>query len=253
MSRIRTLAAEDGVAQVIMSGDGTNPLDLELVDELIETLRDLDNTRSCRAIVLASDDRHFCAGATSKFAPGTKTWSTADLYSRVPELYAFDMPIVVALNGATVGGGLGLALLGDWRQIASDGRVQVNFSLLGYTPGFGTTLLLPELIGFHRSDDLILSGRPVGAAEAVSIGLVDASSSPDDLRSDAIERAQIFAAAAPLAVRAIKARQRARVRSLLTVVLDDELRLQEELKQTADYAEGMAAMRERRTPRFLGQ
>lgn len=253
MTRVRTLPPEGRVVQVVMNGGGTNPLDLELVDELIDALRRVDGDASCRAIVLASDDRHFCAGATSKFVPGAKTWSTADLYSRVHELYAFDMPIVVALNGATVGGGLGLALLGDWRQIASDARVQANFSLLGYTPGFGATLLLPELIGSHRSDELLLSGRPVYAPEALAIGLADASSSPDTLRSDAVERAQIFAAAAPLAVRAIKSRQRARMRALLPTTLEDELRLQEELKQSADYAEGMAAMRERRAPRFNGR
>jgi len=253
MSRVRAVPADGGVVEVLMNGGGTNPLDLALVDELISTFSELDAGDSCRAIVLASDDRHFCAGATSKFVPGAKTWSTADLYSRVPLLYSFDVPIVVALNGATIGGGLGLALLGDWRQIADDARVQANFSLLGYTPGFGTTCLLPDLIGAHRADELLLTGRPVHAREAVEIGLADATSAPDTLRADSLERAKLFAAAAPLAVRAIKARQKTHVRDALPAVLAEELRLQDELKGTQDYSEGMAAMQERRSPRFEGR
>lgn len=242
-----------GVRLVAMRGDGLNPLDLELITELVATLERLSGDLACRAVVLASDDRHFCAGATSKFSPGMKHWSTRDLYDLVPRLLGVDVPIVVAHNGAAVGGGLGLALIGDWRQMASNGRAHANFTRLGYTPGFGLTALLPHLIGAHRATEILISGRPVGADEALRIGLADGVSDPESLRDDAIERARVFAAAAPLATRATKRRQRAAIRAELTSVLGAELELQEQLKLTDDYTEGIAATAQRRDPEFRGR
>jgi len=253
MPRVSEEVAGDGVRLVAMNGDGRNPLDLDLVAELAEALERLDAAPDCRAVVLVSTDKHFCAGATSKFAPGTKTWSTRDLYDVVPRLLGVDVPVVVALNGAAVGGGLGLALIGDWLQMASDARAHANFTRLGFTPGFGLSLLLPELIGPHRAAELLVSGRPVGGEEAMRIGLADGLSAPEDLRRDALERAAVFAAAAPLASRAVKSRQRERIRALLPRVLSEELELQERLKQTEDYAEGIAAMSQRRAPEFQGR
>jgi 2-(1,2-epoxy-1,2-dihydrophenyl)acetyl-CoA isomerase len=250
MPRVHTEIREGGVRVVVMTGDGLNPLDLELIEELVEAFATLDADRSCRAIVLASADRHFCAGATSKFAPGGRQWSTADLYALAPGLFSVDTPVVVALNGASIGGGAGLALVGDWRQMASDARVQINFTKLGYTPGFGLTLTLPHLVGHHRASDLLLSGRAVTAEEALAIGLSDGTSEPASLLEDTIARALVFAEAAPLAVRALKSRQLQQLRLALPGVLAEELALQEQLKSTADYAEGMAAMKERRPPVF---
>jgi len=253
MSRVSVETWAPGVAGVLMTGDGRNPLDLDLVTELADALEGIDADPTWRAGVVASGDRHFCAGATAKFGAGDAAWSTPDLYRVVPRLFAVDLPIVVALNGAAIGGGAGLAMIGDWRQMAADARVQINFSRLGYTPGFGLTRVLPDLVGSHRAGDLLESGRSVDAGEALAIGLCDAVSDPELLMADATARASVMAEAAPLAARALKARRLAGLRAELPGVLDDELRLQERLKQTADYAEGMAAMRERRAPRFEGR
>lgn len=251
MARVSVQQPALGVHLVAMRGDGRNPLDLELTQELAEALEDLDRSPDCRAVVLASDDRHFCAGATSKFSSGTPRWSTRDLYDIVPRLLGVDVPIVVALNGAAVGGGLGLALIGDWVQMASDARAQANFTRLGFTPGFALTLLLPERMTGQRATELLMSGRPVDAEEAVRIGLADALSDPESLREDAITRAVEFGTAAPLAIRAVKAVRRAHIRRALPETLTRELELQGHLKSTDDYAEGIAAMSERRPPRFL--
>lgn len=242
-----------GVQLLAMRGDGLNPLDMELTTELVQALERLDADTDCRAVVLASDDRHFCAGATSKFNPDAPAWSARDLYDLVPRLVAVDVPIVVAHHGAAVGGGLGLALIGDWRQMSSDARAHANFTRLGYTPGFGLTAMLPELVGAHRATELLLSGRPVGAEEALRIGLADGVSAPDATRDDAIAQARIFAEAAPLATRATKRIRRQALRARLAQVLDEELKLQERLKRTEDYAEGTAAMAARREPHFRGR
>jgi enoyl-CoA hydratase/carnithine racemase len=237
----------------MMSGDGFNPLDLDLARGLADCLAALETEPECRAVVLSSRDRHFCAGATSKFTTVASQWSTRDLYAQVPRIAAFGKPLVVAMNGAAVGGGAGLALLGDWRQMSSKGRIQVNFAVLGYTPGFALTRTLPALVGHHRAAELLMSGRPVLAPEALRIGLCDGVSEPDELIADALGRADMFAAAGPLAVRAIKAGARAPLLDGLADVLAAELRQQDELRGTHDYAEGMAAVMERRTPSFEGR
>lgn len=233
-----------------MRGNGLNPLDLELGRGLADCLATLDLEAGCRAVVLSSLDRHFCAGATSKFTAAGSPWSTADLYTEVPRIAAFSKPLVVAMNGAAIGGGAGLALLGDWRQMSSSSRIEINFALLGYTPGFALTRTLPALVGEHRATELLMSGRRVMAPEALRIGLCDAISEPEDLIADALARAELFAAAAPKAVRAIKATVRAILLDGLEDVLARELRQQDELRTTRDYAEGMAAVKGRRAPHF---
>jgi enoyl-CoA hydratase/carnithine racemase len=236
-----------------MSGDGRNPLDLTLISELAQALEELDGDLSFRCAVVASDDRHFCAGAVSKIAETVPTWSTRDLYALIPRLFAVDIPIVVALNGAAIGGGLGLALIGEWRQVAENARLQANFPLLGYSPGFGTTLLLARIVGEHRASELLISGRSVDAREAFRIGLADGLSPPENLREEAIARARVIGAGAPLAGRAVKATRLASVRQMLPKVLAAELELQERLKATADYKEGIDAARQGRAPRFAGR
>ncbi|WP_062997726.1 enoyl-CoA hydratase/isomerase family protein [Nocardia jinanensis] len=242
-----------GIARIHMTGDDGNPLDLALVRELADTLDRLDKDPAVRAAVLISTGKHFCAGATAKFTEGQAAWSTADLYAEVPRIAAFGKPLVAALNGAAVGGGAGLALLADWRQMAADARLQINFSRLGYTPGFGLTRTLPDLIGAHRATELLISGRRVTAAEAQSLGLCDAVSEPGSLVADSLARAAEFAQGAPLAVRAIKQHSRRGLLADLPAILRDELAQQTQLKKTADYAEGMSAARERRSAAFIGR
>jgi len=249
-SRVIVTPASAYVRHVEMTGGGTNPLGLDLVVELAAALDELADDPDCRSVVLSSRDRHFCAGATAKFDSGGLPWSTSELYAEVPRLFAFPKPVVVALNGAAVGGGAGLAMVGDWRQIATDARIQINFSQLGYTPGFGLTRSLPELVGPHRALELMVTGRPVTAEEAVAMGLCDASSAPEELLNEAVERAEVFATGAPGPVRALKHSHRAALIRDLPAVLHAELARQSEFKQTEDYAEGIRAGKERRPPQF---
>ncbi|WP_236791963.1 enoyl-CoA hydratase/isomerase family protein [Amycolatopsis sp. GM8] len=249
--RLTVRRAPEHVQHVEMHGDGRNPLDLRLLCELAETLEAAAEDKDCRAVVLSSADRHFCAGATSKFDPGGPAWTTADLYREVPRLFAFPKPLVAALNGAAVGGGVGLALVADWRQMATDARAQVNFSRLGYTPGFALTRTLPDLVGRHRATELMMSGRAVPAREALAIGLCDGVSEPERLVDDALARARTFAEAAPQPARLLKLETRRPLLADLERILEAELAQQTALKTTEDYAEGMAAAKERRAARFL--
>lgn len=242
--------ASEHVRNVVMHGDGRNPLDLQLLGELADQLDSAAKDPDCRAVVLSSTDRHFCAGATAKLTPGGPAWSTADLYREVPRLFAFPKPLVAALNGAAVGGGVGLALVADWRQMSTNARVQVNFSRLGYSPGFGLTRTLPDLVGRHRATELMVSGRAVSAGEALSIGLCDGVSAPERLAEDTLARARTFAEAAPQPARLLKLAARRPLLADLAGVLDAELAQQDVLKKTEDYAEGMAAAQARRVPHF---
>jgi enoyl-CoA hydratase/carnithine racemase len=251
-NRVVAQQTSGSIAMLAMRGAPGNPLDLDLVSSLADHLEALDEKPECRAVVLSSDERHFCVGATSKHRSAGSGWSTAELYSVIPRLIGITKPIVIALNGAAVGGGAGIALLGDWRQMARNARIQANFSLLGYTPGFALTATLPALIGDHRALELMMTGRPVFADEAFRIGLCDAISEPEKLVADAVVQAEAFAAAAPLAIRALKTSARTALLSTIKDILDRELMQQAELKATNDYREAITALGEGRPPRFSG-
>ena len=121
-----------------------NYFDAELIRDLADHLERLEEHAECRAIVLASEGRNFCAGALLGSVPPP---DPARIYGEAVRLFAGTKPIVAAVQGAAVGGGLGLALMADFRVASAESRFSANFSRLGYFPGFGLTGLLPRLVG----------------------------------------------------------------------------------------------------------
>jgi enoyl-CoA hydratase/carnithine racemase len=204
---------DDHVAVVELRRPPANYFDLDLIESLADAYARLDADPACRAIVLCSMGRHFCAGADlSRPTLGPSDgdeWGAKALYRAAARLVAAATPVVAAVQGAAVGGGLGLACVADLRVAASDAFFAANFSRLGFHHGFGLTVTLPMAIGFPRACDLLYTGRRVGAAEALAIGLCDEVAEPASLRDAAHARAAAIAAAAPLAVHAIRDTMRA--------------------------------------------
>ena len=120
---------------------------------------------SCRAIVLRSEGRHFCAGLD--FAHN-RDQDIAALYRNALRLFAAPLPVVAAVQGSAIGGGLGLALSADFRFATPQSRFSANFSRLGFHHGFGLTVTLPRVVGEQRAADLLYSGRRVDGAEALA-------------------------------------------------------------------------------------
>jgi enoyl-CoA hydratase/carnithine racemase len=243
----------DGIAVLELRRPPANYFDAELIGALVEATHALDDEPACRALVLCAQGKHFCAGADfgASFAedkPGT----AARLYREAVRLFQSRKPIVAAVQGAAVGGGLGLACAADFRVADPATRFVANFARLGIHQGFGLTVTLPELIGKQAAADLLLRGGTVRGEEAARIGLVDRLVEPGEQRAAAIALATEIAGAAPRAVASIRATLRAGLAERVRQALEHELAEQTKLWRTADAAEGIAASLERRAPVFTG-
>ena len=147
-----------------------------------EALEHLDTDDRCRSVGCAPRE-HFCAGAD--FSTGDTHFTTEDLYAAAVRIFRTAKPIVAAIQGAAIGGGLGLALSADFRIASPEARFSANFARLGFHQGFGLSVTLPRLVGTQSAAELLYTGRRIGGEEAVSLGMADRLSSLDDLRSSA--------------------------------------------------------------------
>ncbi len=167
--QIRVEVSADHVATVEFERGPRNHFDAALIAGLADAFERLDADPNARAIVLCSAGRHFCAGADLPGAlsgsASTVEGSTGSLYEEAARLFAAQTPIVAAVHGAAVGGGLGLALAADFRVASPSTRFVANFSRLGLHQGFGITVTLPAVVGSQRAQDLLYTGREVPGDE----------------------------------------------------------------------------------------
>ncbi len=249
---------DDYVATVEIRRPPDNFFDAALIGSLADAYGWLDEQAVTRAIVLCSEGKHFCAGAdftgrSDRAGQVGASRSARKLYDEAARLFDARIPVVAAVQGAAVGGGLGLACAADFRVASPQARFCANFARIGLHHGFGLSVTLPAIVGQQRALDLLYTGRRVGGEEAVRLGLADRLASPAELRAAAHEFAAEIAASAPLAVRSIRATMRAGLAGRVRLAIDTELAEQEQLWQTADFAEGIRASAERRPPRFDGR
>jgi enoyl-CoA hydratase/carnithine racemase len=219
-----------------------------------------DAAGSARAVVLASKGRSFCAGANfrSEDAPDPTDAQafrtrTAAFYAQARRIFAAPLPVVAAIHGAAIGAGFGIALACDLRVMSPQAFFQANFVALGIHPGFGLTLTLPRLVGPGRAADLFLTGRRVAGEEAVALGLAERLVPPGHERAAALELAHQIAQGAPLALTGARRTLRRDLAETAAEAMAEELREQAALAGTADAREGVAAVLERRAPRFEGR
>ena len=249
--------AHDGhVATVEIDRPPFNHVSVELMADLADALETLDGDGKTRAVVLCSAGKAFCAGADLVASDGIASGGMGgigSLYDQAVRLYSIETPIVVAVQGAAVGAGLGLALVGDFRVAAPEARFTANFVKLGFHPGFGLTHTLPRLIGQHRANLMFLTGRRVKPEDALAWGLVDEIAPLSDLRAAAGRLAQEIAENAPLAVVATRKTLRSDLAAAVRAQTFHEHEQQTLLRVTDDYAEGVKAVSERRAGNFTGR
>jgi len=247
-------AIGDHVATVEINRPPNNFFDASLIANLCEAFETVDNDRDLRAIVLCSEGKHFCAGANLQEDRSDLNVGGADhLYVAAVRLFSCRAPVVAAVQGAAVGGGLGLAMVGDFRVACPEARFTANFSLLGFHQGFGLSETLPRAIGNQKALELLYTGKRIGGEEAFAIGLADRLVRQAEVRSAAQAFAAEIAAAAPLAVDSIRETMRGDLAEKVRVATDRELAEQNRLQQTKDFREGVKAMAERRKPEFKGE
>lgn len=247
----------DGVAVLEIRRPPNNFFDAPLIEQLTETLDRLQDQGQVRAAVLASEGKHFCAGAdfagTSGAAEVSADEGARALYGAAARLFRIELPLVAAVQGAAIGGGLGLALAADFRVASPESRFSANFSRLGLHHGFGLSVTLPRAVGPQHAADLLLTGRRIGGEEAHRIGLVDRLVPLSEIRPVALELAHELATAAPLAVRSIRNTLRGDLADRVAEVTEHERSEQAWLRTTGDFAEGVRAATERRDPAFTGR
>lgn len=248
------------VATVEMRRPPHNFFDGKLIAEIGDAFEEIDADPSVRAIVLASEGRSFCAGADFSrrtegggVAAASQSPSGKHLYKEAIRLFRTRKPIVAAIQGAAVGGGLGLALVADFRVACAEARFSANFTRLGYHPGFGLTVTLPRIVGQQKAALLFYTSRRVPGEEAVQIGLADLLVPQAEVRSAAAALALEIAQSGPLAILSTRETIRRSLADCVEVATERELVEQDWLRRTEDFKEGVKAMAERRLPQFQGR
>jgi enoyl-CoA hydratase/carnithine racemase len=253
----------DAVATVEIRRPPHNFFDYVLIQQLADAFEALDRDPACRALVLAAQGKSFCAGAN--FGDGSSldgdgqvkgkpnASAIGHLYIEAVRLFRTRKPIVGAIHGPAVGGGLGLALVPDFRVTCAEARFSANFTVLGFHPGFGLTVTLPELIGRSNAALMFYTSRRIKGEEAHAMGLADLLVPQAEVRSAAQALAREIATCAPLAVVATRATLRQGLAERVKAATNHELAEQNRLRQTKDFKEGVKAVAERRTPKFIGR
>jgi enoyl-CoA hydratase/carnithine racemase len=248
---------ERGVALVEVRRPPNNFFDADLIERLAAVFEELDSRAEARAIVLAAAGKHFCAGADfageSDAAEVSPDEGAGRLYAAAARMFANELPVVAAVQGAAIGGGLGLAMMADLRVASAESRFAANFARLGLHHGFGLSVTLPRAVGPQRAAELLMTGRRIDGREAERIGLVDRLVDTGEIRSAAIELAGEIATAAPLAVRSIRKTLRGDLAEQVRVATAHERAEQAWLRATDDFTEGVAASSQRREPVFRAQ
>lgn len=252
--------ARDGfVATVTIDKPPINAVSVDLMRDLADVLERLDRDGVTRAAVLATAGKVFCSGAdltrrADEIGIAAKEEARGNpLYDQAVRLFAMELPIVVAVQGAAVGAGLGLALVGDFRVAAPEARFAANFTRLGFHPGFGLTYTLPRLVGQQHAARMFLTGDRFDAEAALGMGLVDEIAPLDQLMARATALAGSIAENAPLAVRSTRKTLRSEMAAGVRAATDHEFVEQQWLMKTDDFREGVKAVGERRRGEFTGR
>lgn len=240
----------DRIATVELCRPPNNFFDLAMIRRIADLYEHLATRTDARVIVLCAQGKHFCAGADFSGGRGTGG-GPGELYAEAIRLFEAPLPVIAVVQGAAIGGGLGLACSADFRIAGEEARFSANFAQLGFHHGFALSATLPRIVGQQHALELLYTGRRIHADEAAAMGLCDHAGGGG--RGAAYERARLIASSAPLAVRSIRATMRAELIDDVRRAVDREAAEQTQLQTTKDWAEGVRASMERRTPNFRGE
>jgi enoyl-CoA hydratase/carnithine racemase len=256
--------AKDHIATVTLNRpENRNSMTEDVLEGLRAGVARAREDAELRCLVVTGRGKSFCAGADFKSQiqrgdsgperkqlPNERSFA---MYSPFLSLLEVEVPVIGALNGHAIGGGLGLALVCDIRVANREAKYGANFTKLGLHPGMATTYFLPRFVGIPRAAELLFTGRLVSGAEAAELGLANYAVAEDQVLPRSLELAREIASCAPIAVRWTK-------RSLYQNVDWDpvsaaraEAHAQSRTLETEDSKEGVKALLEKRAPVFRGR
>jgi enoyl-CoA hydratase/carnithine racemase len=243
-----------------------NFFDISLINQIADALEQFDNDIEIRSSVLMAQGKAFCAGANfndparqaqeaaaAKGDPADSLGSINSLYLHAVRIFRNKKPIVAAVHGAAIGGGLGLAVSADFRVTCPEARFSANFTKLGFHPGFGLTTTLPELVGKNNAELIFYTSRRITGEEATRMGLANVCVPQDQVRSEAMKLAAEIAECSPLGLLSTRATMRAGLADRVLAATNHELSEQTRLRATEDFKEGIKATAERRVATVRGR
>jgi len=258
MSDTVTRYDADGVTTLTLQRPG---LSSALRRDLLDAVRRVATDRSVRAVLLTGSGRAFCVGQDLAEHVESLRGNAATSLSVVEEEYnplilalaALRVPVVVGVNGACAGAGLGIALAGDLRVAAAGAKFTTAFTGIGLSSDSALAARLVHCVGVSRATELLLLPEPFLAETAAEWGLVHRVVAPEDVLPEARALAARLAAGPTAAYRAVKTVLATAATDSLEDTLALEGRLQTELGQTADHREAVEAFLAKRAPEFTGR
>ena len=256
---VATDMAGDHVLKVTLNRPQVgNALNTQMGHDLFDLWTRLtEDPGEVRCIVLTgAGDKIFCAGGDLKERNGMtrQTWQRQhELFERQYWTLAdLPTPVIAAVNGHAYAGGLEMALCCDFIYASSAARFALTEVTLGIMPGAGGTQNLPRAIGERRAKEIIMTGKPFSAAQALEWGLLNHVHEPADVLTGALETAATIAANAPLSIRQVKKSIRYGGQMELRTAYRFEVEAYNHLIDTQDRMEGVKAFNEKRKPVFKG-
>jgi enoyl-CoA hydratase/carnithine racemase len=208
MAEFVTVQTDQAVATIRLERPPMNALNARVQDEIAAAAAQVTADQEVRAVILYGGGKVFAAGADIKemadASYGRMAADTRRLQDAFTAVAKIPKPVVAAITGYALGGGLELALCADFRVAGESARVGQPEILLGVIPGAGGTQRLPRLVGPSRAKDIVFTGRFVGAAEALAIGLVDKVVPDAEVYQAARDLVARYAGGPALALRAAK-------------------------------------------------
>jgi enoyl-CoA hydratase/carnithine racemase len=258
---LRVERPSDGVALLVLDNpDQRNAMSDAMTEAWSAAVRDLAGDPTVRAVVVTGEGSAFCSGGDTSWIAGDPDATVDDLRRRMLPFYrawlairSLEVPTIAAVNGAAIGAGLCLALACDIRYAATSARLGAPFVKLGMHPGMAATWSLPEVVGPAAARDLLLTGRVVGADEALRLGLVSRVIDDAAFLDEVLAVAADVAATAPIASRLTKLALADGGHATYDAALQWEALAQPVTLATEDLQEGIRAAREKRPPAFTGR
>jgi enoyl-CoA hydratase/carnithine racemase len=260
-SHLRVDRSGDGVAVLTLNNPGQrNAMSDQMTTAWVTAVEDLAGDPGVRAVVVTGEGSAFCSGGDTSWIASEPDAEVDYLRTRMIAFYRawlsirrLEVPTIAAVNGPAIGAGLCLALACDLRYAAASARLGAPFVKLGMHPGMAATYLLPNVVGEAHARDLLLTGRVVEAEEALRLGLVSRTLPDEGFLDQVLEIASGIAASAPVPSRLTTLALRDGGHADFEAAVQWEALAQPITLATADLQEGIAAAKEKRTPRFVGR
>ncbi|WP_280768672.1 enoyl-CoA hydratase-related protein [Salipaludibacillus daqingensis] len=250
---------KDGIGKLTLNRpEAANALSKVMLEEIVHQLETWKEDPSIRVLLITgAGEKVFSAGADLKERAGMDESNVREavalIRTMIQKIHHFPKPVIAAINGAAIGGGLELALACDLRIASENANFSLTETSLGIIPGGGGTQTLPRVIGVHKAKEMIYTGRNLTATEALQTGLLLRVTYRKELLDVGMDLAYEISQRAPIAITQAKQAINRGMETDLDHGLQLETEAYEKVIPTKDRLEGLAAFKEKRAPEFKGE